>query len=270
MKTRFLAIFYLLITLNFLNGCAQIEGMTGNLFLMSEEKESTLGVELASEIEKEYPIYKSDPAASRYVENLGQRLVAASPIQSGQQFHFQIVDSEDVNAFAIPGGWCYVNLGLLRQAESEAELASVVAHEIGHVTARHSAKGISRSQVYSTLGGLLVSGDSGALTQLAVNLTQSGVLLRHSRQDEFQADQLAVDTMINAQIDPNGLVTFFNKIDTIKQGASPRLASYFSTHPPTSERIAQAKNRIATKSKGKIKSGDSSNFKEIKKRYPPK
>src|SRR5680860_535219 len=121
MRNRISNIFCILIVLTFLNGCVQLNGMTGNMFIMSEAKESALGVELAAQIEKEYTIYHGDPAATRYIENLGQRLVAASPIVSPQQFHFQLVDSEDVNAFAIPGGWCYVNLGLLRQAETESE-----------------------------------------------------------------------------------------------------------------------------------------------------
>ncbi len=217
-----------------LGSCATITRLSETAFLISPQQEAKLGRELSVEIEKKYPIYKDDPKATAYLQRLGAELVYSAP-PCEQRFEFKWVDSDDVNAFAIPGGYCYVNLGLLREAENEAELAGVVAHEIGHVTERHGAKALSRSRFYGLLGGLALGQDPNALAELAVDIVGSGVLLKHSRSAELESDEVSIQTLNRAGVNPNGIVWFLQKLKKTKRSG---VSEYFSTHPVTEDRIA--------------------------------
>ncbi len=251
-------------------GCAMVDSVTSSLFMISPEQEATMGKKFSAQIEQQVKIYDKDPAATAYINSLGQRLVKAAPQQCAQKFAFQIVDNEEVNAFAVPGGYCYVQIGLIRLAKNEAELASVMAHEIGHVTARHGAKDLSRNQAYDLAGQLALGENSGALAQTASAIVKSGVLLKHSRVDEFEADSLAVKTLARAGLNPKGLTTFFQKMDpSAKSGQSSSFATLLSTHPPTSERIAAANQTIQTLGKGPWRDS-SPEFQSLKQRFPSK
>jgi beta-barrel assembly-enhancing protease len=253
-----------------LAGCAAFSQFTANAFLMSVDKENELGHELSKQVEQERPLYTGDPAATAYVQALGERLSQAAP-ETGLDYRFQIVDSEEVNAFAIPGGACYVNVGLMRLADTEAELASVMAHEIGHAALRHGAKRISQSQFYGVLGQLALGEDAGALGQVAAGIVQSGMLLKHSREYEYEADAQAVRIMDGAGIDPNGLVSFFEKMQA-GTGESEGLSfmSLLSTHPPTSERIEAVRGHIRNVGHNDSWSQNTPAFREVKQRFPLK
>jgi len=250
-----------------LGSCATIARISETAFLISPQQEDRLGEQLAVEIEKKYPIYKGDGKATAYLQRLGAELVYSAP-PCEQRFEFKWVDSDDVNAFAIPGGYCYVNVGLLREAEDEAELAGVVAHEIGHVTERHGAKALSRSRFYGFLGALALGEDANALAELAVDIVGSGILLKHSRSAELEADKVSIQTLNRAGINPNGIVWFLQKLKNTRRS---RASEYFSTHPVTEDRIAIGKALIRD-----LGSPDpnwrvnSSEFRSLKKRYPPK
>jgi len=247
--------------------CATLNRISEQAFLISPQQEATLGQQLAVEIQKEYPVYEADANATAYLQKLGVELVYSSP-PCEQTFEFHWVDSDQVNAFAIPGGHCYVNLGLLREAENEAELAAVVAHEIGHVTERHGAKALSRSRFYGLLGSLALGEDPDALAQLAVDIVGSGILLKHSRDAELEADEVSIRTLNRAGINPNGMVWFLQKLN--KDGQS-RVFEYFSTHPLTENRVEIGNSIVRDLgSPDPHWRVDSPEFQALKKRYPKK
>ncbi len=235
---------------------------------MSPPQEAELGDKLAEEIEKEYPVFRADAEATAYLQGLGEELVKVAP-PCQQTFRFQLIDSDEVNAFAIPGGYCYVQVGLLRETGNEAELAAVLAHEIGHVTERHGAKAVSRAQFYGLVGALALGDDPKKLAEVAEAIIRSGILLRHSREDELEADAVAVRTLHRAGIEPDGLVRFFEKLRA-KEGRRGGLFEYFSTHPLTTMRIEIAKGLIGELGPGAPdRRSDSAAFRAVKKRYPP-
>lgn len=270
-KRIFVPVAAVLILCLFLAGCAMMDTVTSNLFVVTPEQEATLGKQFSAQIEQQVKIYDKDPAATAYINSLGQRLVKASPVACSQKFVFQIVDNEEVNAFAVPGGYCYVQVGLIRMAKSEAELASVMAHEIGHVTARHGAKDLSRNKAYDLAGQLALGENSGALAQTAASIVKSGVLLKHSRVDEFEADSLAVKTLARAGLNPKGMVTFFQKMDpSAKSGQSSSFSTLLSTHPPTGERIAAVSKTIQSLGAKGPWRDSSPEFQSLKQRFPSK
>jgi len=262
----------LLLLALFAANCAMVDTISSSMFVVTPEEETTMGKQFAGETEKGITIYAKDPAATAYINSLGQRLVkSAEPC--AQTFTFKIVNNEEVNAFAIPGGYCYVQIGLIRLARNEAELAAVMAHEIAHVTARHGARDISRSKAYET-GGQWAAKTTGAaeksaaLSDLAVKVVKSGILLQHSKEDEFEADALAVKTLARAGLDPNSLAAFFQQMDpSAKRGDTPLYATVISTHPPTGDRIAAAR-KVAKSAGGGPWSKDSPGFQDIKRRFP--
>jgi predicted Zn-dependent protease len=270
-RKRFLAALAAVFSLCLLvAGCAMIDTVTSSLFMITPEQEATMGKKFSAQIEQQVKIYDKDPAATAYINNLGQRLAKASPQPCEQKFTFQIVDSEEVNAFAVPGGYCYVQVGLIRLAKTEAELASVMAHEIGHVTARHGPKDLSRNQAYDLAGQLALGENSGALAQTAAAIVKSGVLLKHSRVDEFEADSLAVKTLARAGLNPKGLTAFFQQMDPSAQsGQSSKFATLLSTHPPTGERIDAANQVIQTLPRSAWRD-NSPEFQALKQRFPSK
>ena len=266
---RFVAALLICGSVSFFTGCAALQTISQTVFMISPEQEAELGKEVAIEIEKQYPVYKGDPAATAYIESLGKRLAAAAP-PSAFPYKFQLVKSDEVNAFAIPGGNVYIQIGLLRAAKNESELAAVVAHEIGHVVARHSAKSLSSSQFYSVIGQVLLGKDAGQLSQLAADIVGSGVLLRHSREAELEADAIAIDTLPKAGINPNGLITFFQTLSEGREGGrAGKFTQLFSTHPLTENRIRLAQQRISAMgiSPQNLQT-NSSGFQQVKARYP--
>jgi predicted Zn-dependent protease len=255
----------------FLAGCETINQVTGSVFLMTPEQEVALGQQLAVDIEKQYPIYGGDPDTAAYIERLGGRIVAASP-KSLMEVRFHLVDSDEVNAFAIPGGSIYVLRGLLTTVDDEAELSAVLAHEVGHVVQRHSAQRVSQSQFYDLVTQLALGKDAGELAKLSTSIVQSGILLRNTRQAEYEADAVAIGTLHRARIDPRGMTRFLNKIGGAsggkpQGGALSAISQYTSTHPLTPERIAAVNERIQRL--GQLAaSRNSEAFNRVKSRYP--
>lgn len=271
MMVRRVSQIFLLNILLCLSACASLQQISENAFLITPAEEAELGKEIAKEVEKNYTIYEGDAAATDYINRLGQRLVRSAP-PCEQAFHFSLVESDEVNAFAIPGGFCYVQIGLIRASETEAELAGVLAHEIGHVVARHGAKSISQSQFYGALSEIALGEDSSAMAGYAAGIWKSGVLLQYGRTHELQADSISVQTLHRAGINPNGLVTFFEKLQAESRGnTGSKLGQYFSTHPLTGERISRARQQIRALGAGVVAppgEDSSREFRLLKLRYP--
>jgi predicted Zn-dependent protease len=211
----------------------------------SLETQIAEGKNFAQEIESSSKMV-TDPAITEYVNRLGQNLVRNSDARV--PFTIKVIDSDEVNAFTLPGGFFYVNSGLILAADNEAELAGVMAHEIAHVAACHAARGQTRSRLanLATIPFIFVGGGLGyaALEAVSVGLPMS--FLKFSRTFEAQADFLGVQYMYAAGYDPQAFVAFFEKIEAKEKKKPGTLAKVFATHPPTPERMKKSQDEIAT------------------------
>ena len=219
------------------------------LNLYSLEKEIALGKELAQEIERQAKII-DDPVIAEYVNRVGQNLVRNSDAKV--PFTIKVIDSDEVNAFALPGGYVYVHTGLLATVESESELASVLGHEIGHIVARHGLKNFKRAQKYQFIVGLVnlgvgAIGGEGASARVGQTISQllaAGIFTKHSRDAEREADFLGLHTMYAAGYDPRGMISMFEKLERLSRRNPDLLGFVFRTHPPASERIRNTQAEI--------------------------
>ena len=216
-----------------------------NAGLLNERDEIKLGTQLHREVTKKYNL--TNVGLDR-VDRIGQRCAKAS-LRPTMLYKFHVIQSREINGFSLPGGHIYITTALLKMT-SDDELASVLAHEVGHVVARHSLKTLKKSQEYDdiakSLGELTgVAGDVGR--DLGVALGQiigAGLLTFHTRDEEREADFLGVRTMPKAGFDPQGMVTMFQRLQRIEESNSDLLGSLFSDHPDAEERIANTRYEI--------------------------
>lgn len=212
----------------------------------SLEKEIALGKQLAQEVERSSKLI-DDPVVTEYVNRVGQNLVRNSDARV--PFTIKVIDSDEVNAFALPGGFFYVNSGLILRAQEESELAGVMAHEISHVTARHGTKNATKGQIaqLATIPLLLLgpAGLAGYGLYEGLNVALPLTFLKFSRDAEREADFLGLQYMYKAGYDPNAYITFFERIQADEKRRPGTIPKVFSTHPPTPERIENAQKEIA-------------------------
>ncbi len=217
----------------------------------SLEKEIALGKQLAQEVERQAKII-DDPVIAEYVNRVGQNLVRNSDAKV--PFTIKVVDSEEVNAFALPGGFFFVNSGLILKADSESELAGVMAHEIAHVAARHGTRQATRGQL-AQIAMIPVMVMSGGWTGYAIYQAASVAIplgfLKFSRGMEREADYLGLQYMYKAGYDPTSFVDFFEKVQTMEKRKPGTVAKVFATHPMTDDRIKTSQEEIQTILKAK-------------------
>jgi predicted Zn-dependent protease len=217
----------------------------GNLNFTSLEKEIALGRSLATEIEKQVKLV-SDPEVTEYVSRVGQNIVRNSDAKV--PFTIKVIDSEEINAFALPGGFLYVNSGLITTADEESELAGVLAHEIAHVAARHGTEQQAKATI-ADLARIPLVIFSGGLAQLVYNVYGLVVplqFLQFSRGAEAEADYLGVQYMYKTGYDPASFISYFEKVKAQEKKKPGKLSKIFSTHPPTDDRIEKSQKNIAT------------------------
>lgn len=210
--------------------------------LIDTESEIALGRDMDNQIQRKLKIL-SDPQMQYRLENIGNRVAAASD-RGDLAYHFKIVKDKELNAFAIPGGFIYVNSGLMDIAGDD-EVACVLAHEIGHIAARHSVKKLQAVMSYQIIMGITlgISGKQGVVkaTDIAFDLVNLG----YSRKDEFLADKLSVKYTKRAGFNPYGMVTFFEKLKKEAEKNGPNFNLVFlSSHPPIEERIKNIEKEI--------------------------
>src|SRR6267143_1797249 len=214
--------------------------------LYSLEREISLGKQLAQEVERSSKLI-DDPVVTEYVNRVGQNLVRNSDARV--PFTIKVIDSDEVNAFALPGGFFYVNSGLILRAQEESELAGVMAHEISHVTARHGTKNATKGELMQMASiPLMILGPvgwAGYGIYQGLNLAIPLTYLKFSRDSEREADFLGLQYMYKAGYDPNAYVTFFERIQSDEKRRPGTIPKVFSTHPPTPERIEAAQKEIA-------------------------
>jgi len=209
----------------------------------SLEKEIALGKQMAQEVERQAKLI-DDPVISEYVNRVGQNLVRNSDAKV--PFTIKVIDSDEVNAFALPGGFFFVNSGLILKADNEAELAGVMAHEIAHVAARHGTRQATRGEIaqFATIPLIFMGGWTGYAIQEGAGLAIPMGFLTFSRGFEREADYLGLQYMYKAGYDPTAFVYFFEKIESMEKKKPGTMSKVFSTHPMTEDRIKASQTEI--------------------------
>ena len=212
---------------------------------ISPRQEVELGGQYAAEINRQLPLVQ-DAQVNHFVNELGRELARhADRPQIGYTFY--VVNIDAVNAFAVPGGYVYVNRGLVERAATLAELAGVLAHEIAHVDLRHGAEQLERQQrtgIGLTALYVLLGRTPGTLERAAVDVGATAVFARYSREAEREADAMAIRYLVAARIDPMGLVTFFGTLLEEQRRQPSMVEQWFSTHPLAEERVAETRRLV--------------------------
>jgi predicted Zn-dependent protease len=245
--------------------------------LFSPQQDVEVGRQAAADADKQLPLI-ADPEVVRYVSDLGHRLVQHEPIASKYPWTFKVVNSRDINAFALPGGFIYINRGAIEAAQDEAQLAGVMAHESGHVVLRHGTHQASEAMLVrmplEVLGGMLGQSSSVAsqLAQLGIGFGVNSVLLHYSRSAETQADEVGTYVLYHAGYDPFAMVQFF---EIIQKKYPNETLQFFSDHPNPENRIQTVEQEIPRLGPATEGKKDSPEFEAIKTRLlamppPPK
>src|SRR5271165_1804445 len=186
---------------------------------MSREDQRQLGLQAAAQVYKQMPVLPDSSPQTQYIRQLGQKLAATIPSQYSWPFEFHVIAQKEINAFALPGGPMFINIGTITAASNEAELAGVMAHEMAHVYMQHSAKQASKTEKTALLAGLAsailgatTGGLVGQLAQAGIQFGAQGVILRYSRDDESQADAVGAIILYKAGYNPQALADFFQKL----------------------------------------------------------
>jgi predicted Zn-dependent protease len=209
----------------------------------SPEQEIGMGREYANALEADTKLL-TDPLVTEYVNRLGQNLARNSDAKV--PFTIKVIDSEEINAFSLPGGFLYVNCGLIQAAQEEAELAGVMAHEIAHVAAHHATRQLTHSQMFNlaSIPLIFVGGGLGLAVKEAAALAIPVTLTRFSRSFEAEADYLGVEYLYQAGYDPQAFISFFERVQALEKQKPGLVTKLFSSHPQTADRIHKTQSEI--------------------------
>ena len=219
----------------------------GGINLWSLEREVAMGKQLAQMVEQSARLVQ-DPVVNEYVDRVAQNLVRHSDAKV--PFTIKVIDSDELNAFALPGGFFFINSGLILAADEEAEMAGVMAHEIAHVTARHATKNATKAQIAQwAMIPLIIFGPAGwagyGIYQ-GLNFGLPLAFLKFSRNAEREADFLGLQYMYAAGYDPTAFISFFEKVRELERKRPGSVPKIFASHPPTKDRVASAQQEIAS------------------------
>lgn len=242
---------------------------------LSEEDEQKLAEQVHQELLKQFRLV-GDSSLNSYINSLGRRLASRSQ-RPNIPWRFYVVDDKSINAFATLGGRVYVHTGLLAATKSEAQLASVLGHEIGHIVGRHGLENVKRAQKYGTIAGIaqiagaILGGQTGAdLVGLAGNLIAGGYLMKHSRDAEREADFLGLYNLRDAGYNTVGMIEMFEILQQVSKSSPNAFGSVLASHPPPSERAANTRREIDERLRGSDRKGstDSNEFRRVKSGLP--
>ena len=231
-----------------LRACATalLLGVTALGCEVSQDEEVQLGRRNAEQVNAQLPLVR-DPVATSYLQQLGLS-IARTTERSDLDWRFQIIDSREVNAFALPGGFIYVNRGLIERTDQLDELAGVLGHEIGHVVQRHSVQQLekqTKTGVAVEIGCRLTDLCNSDVARAAIQVGGAALFARYSRQDEAEADSVALEYVIDAGIDPRGIPALFEKLIEERRRSPMRIEGFFASHPLEEDRIAATQRDIA-------------------------
>ena len=235
---------YLLATV-FLSGCSteyNLATKQEEKYYYSTDKEVQMGQSINRQVQKEYK-FSGDPLEQKRVEDIGKKIAAVSD-RKDIDYHFQVLDDEEVNAVSLPGGYVYVYSGLLEKIADDNQLACILAHEVGHIVARHSIKKLQAMQCYSILRLLVAVAPSTGGVGNAADAAFTQFLLGYGREDELLADQLGARYAKLAGYDPHGMINFLIKLQDINRRMPLREQSYYKTHPYVPDRIRVVKQEL--------------------------
>jgi Zn-dependent protease with chaperone function len=218
-------------------------GVGGGMNFFSIDREIRMGAEMAKEIDAQVK-FLADERVNEYVNRLAQNLARNSDVKVPMSV--RIIDSEELNAFALPGGRLYVNVGMIMAAESEAELAGIMAHEIGHVAARHATKNVTKRQIWNlaSIPLMFVGGPAGMAVQNVVQIAVPLSFMKFSRNAEREADLLGIEYEYAAGYDPAAMVNFFEKLQSTDHKKPNFVVRAFQTHPLSDDRLKRAQATI--------------------------
>lgn len=214
---------------------------------VSQDQEIALGQQARAEIERQLAMVR-DPEVATYAQQLGLA-IASKTSRADLQWRFQVVDSPDLNAFALPGGFIYVNRGLVERMRTMDQFAGVLGHEVGHVVQRHSAEQMGKRTTTSVGVGIvctLTGWCNDAITQTAINVAGSAWFAKHSRLDEQEADSEAVVNVMRAGIDPEGIPALFEILLAERRRRPGAVEGWFASHPLEESRVDRTKVLIAS------------------------
>jgi Zn-dependent protease with chaperone function len=212
---------------------------------MSREQQQQVGLQAAGEVYKQMPVLPDSNPVTQYVQQLGKKLETVIPPDKSWPYQFHVVQSADINAFALPGGPIFINLGTIQAAENEAELAGVMAHEMSHVYMQHSAKQAPKAetaQIIAGLAGAVLGGSAGGrLASMGIQFGAGTLLMKYSRKDEAQADAVGAIIMYKAGYNPQAMADFFTKLEQKYGNGGPQL---LSDHPNPGNRQQAIRDQI--------------------------
>jgi len=226
-----------------LAGCATTGINRGQLNVITSDEEVKMGQEMSAEVAKQYEIY-NNAAVTAYVQRVGMKIVQNCD-RRDIDYHFTVIKKDEVNAFALPGGYIYVYTGLMKVVDDEAQLASVIAHEVGHVAARHATERLTTMYGYQFVVGLVLGENPNAYAKLVSDMVSAGGFLKYSRNNEFEADQLGAKYAYAAGYDPAGMVELLGKLKGLEAREPGKLETWLMTHPATSDRLARVQAEVA-------------------------
>lgn len=232
----------------------------GTVIGVTRQDQEQLGLKASAEVYKQMPVLPDSSPVTQYVQQLGRKLAAVIPKDNSWPYEFHVIPQKEINAFALPGGPIFINIGTIQAADNEGELAGVMAHEMSHVYMQHSAKQASKASLTNVLVGLagvvLPGGTAGDLARLGIQVGANGIFLKYSRADEAQADSVGAVIMYKAGYDPKSLADFFLKLEK-ETGAAARGPQFLSDHPnPGNRQTAIAKQIRPWPQKSYLRSGD--------------
>lgn len=244
-KKSFPIFFSLILSATILISSCATTGPGGkqSFIIFPVEQEVSIGAGMAEELEKTEK-FLPDQEWQDYINRVGQKIVAVSD-RKDIEYHFKVIESDQINAFAAPGGFVYFYSGLLREMDNESEMAAVMAHEISHVVARHSVRNIQAALGVSMAYELVFGDEDNKVRDLAIGVGMNLLFAKYSRDYEREADSYGIQYMVKAGYNPNGAVTMFQKLAELGGSGGSGIFEAFSTHPESQERIANAKSQIA-------------------------
>jgi beta-barrel assembly-enhancing protease len=211
---------------------------------MSKQQQEQLGLKTAAEVYKQMPVLPDSNPVTQYVQQLGKKLVTVIPPERSWPYQFHVIQQSDINAFALPGGPIFINIGTIDAADNEAELAGVMSHEMSHVYMQHSAKQAPKQEWANILGALggLLGGTAGTLAQMGIQYGAGTILMKYSRADEAQADAVGAIIMYKNGYDPRAMAQFFQKLEKLVGNGG---LQFLSDHPNPGNRVEAVDKEIA-------------------------